>query len=115
VANVSHILFQEWHFWIRIPDVGRNAQRILITISQASFLGLRSLLFREVVQIHVVVSAAAVVDELHVQVAVIHAGCGERSAWFLVASFVDVVGLAKRVEIGSVAEEVRAVVCHILL
>jgi len=43
-------------------------------------------------------------------------GCGSGPcAWFLVTSFVDVVGFAECVEIASVTEEVRAVVCHILL
>jgi len=63
-----------------------------------------------------VVEAAATVVQEH-QIVQHASSCrgGRASAWFLVASLVDVVGLAKRVEVGTVTEEVCAVIRHILL
>jgi len=63
-----------------------------------------------------VVEAAATVVQEH-QIIKHTSSCrgGRASAWFLVASLVDVVGLAKGVEIRAIAIKVRAVVRHILL
>jgi hypothetical protein len=52
-TDVRDVLFQKWHFWIWIPDIGSNAIGIVITIRQARFLRLGTHRFR--VLLHVIV------------------------------------------------------------
>jgi len=117
-AVIRHILLQVRHSWIRISDVSGNTTRILVTIGKTCLLSL-SAHVRDMVECGArqqeMVEAAATVVQEHQIVKHASSCCGGwASAWFLVASLVDVVGLAKRIEISTVTEEVCAVVRHIL-